>query len=482
MIFFLFTDWSPIWYLLYIVFSTSILIMERKRPEKTIVWIIILIVFPLFGISLYLLFGRNWKRRKNRLNIKTDDLTKELFKIYNTNLKIDKYKPLTNLFSNNSYSPLYGKNHIDIFYNGDKLFNKIIHDIKQAKDHIHLEYYIFSDDKLGKKIIDELIKKAKEGVEIKIIADKMGSVDLKRKTIKKMRENGIDFVFYSYVLAPILKIINTMINYRNHRKIIVIDGEIGYTGGFNIGDEYIESKEFGTWKDTHLRITGDFIYGLQATFLDDFNRIKHIIKDKFFELDNLKRYFPEHHGDDLDIKMQLIKSGPDSDNPAIMEGIMKMISIAKKNIYITTPYFIPTDQILSALKVAIFSGIDVSILMPKKIDHKVVRWASMTYLEELIDIGGKVYLYDEKNFLHSKTITVDGEICSVGSANMDIRSYLLNYELNAVIYDEEITKNIEDNFFNKVRKSRILNKYYFEKRSLFTKYKESFARIFSNIM
>ncbi|MGM0641448.1 MAG: cardiolipin synthase [Thermotogota bacterium] len=482
MIFFLFTDWSPIWYLLYIVFSTSILTMERKRPEKTIVWIIILIVFPLFGISLYLLFGRNWKRRKNRLNIKTDDLTKELFNMYNTNLKLNKYKPLTNLFSNNSYSPLYGKNYINIFYDGEKLFNNIIEDIKKAKSHIHLEYYIFRDDKTGKAIIKELIKKAEKGIEVKIIADKMGSVDLKRKTIRKMRKSGIDFVFYSYVLAPILKVINTMINYRNHRKIIVIDGEIGYTGGFNIGDEYISSEEFGNWKDTHIRVTGDFVYGLQATFLDDFNRIKHIIKDKFFELQNLQKYFPEHTDDDLDIKMQLIKSGPDSDNPAIMEGIMKMISIAKNNIYITTPYFIPTDQILSALKIAIFSGIDVSILIPKKVDHKVVRWASMTYLEELIDIGGKVYLYDETNFLHSKSITIDGEICSVGSANMDIRSYLLNYELNAVIYDEEITKNIEDDFLNKVRKSEILNKYYFEKRSLITKYKESFARIFSNIM
>jgi cardiolipin synthase len=310
----------------------------------------------------------------------------------------------------------------------------------------------------------------------------MGSVDLKKKTIKKMRKNGVDFVFYSYVLAPFLKVINTMMNYRNHRKIIVIDGEIGYTGGFNIGDEYIESKEFGEWQDTHLRITGDFVYGLQATFLDDFNRIKEIMKDKFFELQNLQRYFPEHSENLQDLKMQLIKSGPDSDNPAIMEGIMKMISMAKKNIYITTPYFIPTDQILSALKIAIFSGIDVSILMPKKIDHKVVRWASMTYLEEIIDVGGKVYLYDEKDFVHSKSITIDGEMCSVGSANMDIRSYLLNYELNAVIYDEMITKNIENDFIKKIQKSEILTKYYFEGRSLFTKYKESLARTFSNIM
>jgi cardiolipin synthase len=216
--------------------------------------------------------------------------------------------------------------------------------------------------------------------------------------------------------------------------------------------------------------------------LDDFNRIKEIMKDKFFELQNLQRYFPEHSENLQDLKMQLIKSGPDSDNPAIMEGIMKMISIAKKNVYITTPYFIPTDQILSALKIAIFSGVDVSILMPKKIDHKVVRWASMTYLEEIIDVGGKVYLYDEKDFLHSKSITIDGEMCSVGSANMDIRSYLLNYELNAVIYDEMITKNIENDFIKKIQKSEILTKYYFEGRSLFTKYKESLARTFSNIM
>jgi cardiolipin synthase len=456
--------------------------MERKRPEKTMIWIVIFIVFPLMGLTLYLLFGRNWKREKNRLNIQTDDLTKELFNIYNTNLKLDKYKPLTNLFSNNSYSPLYGKNEIKIYYKGKELFENILKDIDQAKDHIHLEYYIFKDDVIGKKIINKLIEKAKQGIEVKVIADKMGSVDLKKKTIKKMRKNGVDFVFYSYVLAPFLKVINTMMNYRNHRKIIVIDGEIGYTGGFNIGDEYIESKEFGEWQDTHLRITGDFVYGLQATFLDDFNRIKEIMKDKFFELQNLQRYFPEHSENLQDLKMQLIKSGPDSDNPAIMEGIMKMISIAKKNIYITTPYFIPTDQILSALKIAIFSGVDVSILMPKKIDHKVVRWASMTYLEEIIDVGGKVYLYDEKDFVHSKSITIDGEMCSVGSANMDIRSYLLNYELNAVIYDEMITKNIENDFIKKIQKSEILTKYYFEGRSLFTKYKESLARIFSNIM
>lgn len=482
MIFIFFTDLSHIWYFLYIILATSLLIMERKRPEKTIIWIMILIAFPIFGISLYLLFGRNWKREKNRLNIKTDNLTKELFNLYHTNLNFDKYKPLTSLFSNNSYSPLYGKNNLQIYYDGKKLFNSILQDIEKARDHIHLEYYIIRDDKLGEKIIDKLIQKSQQGISVKIIADKMGSVELKKKTIKKMKKNGIDFVFYSYVLAPILRIINTMMNYRNHRKIIVIDGVIGYTGGFNIGNEYIYSKKFGNWKDTHIRVTGDFVYGLQASFLDDFNRIKTIIKEKFFELQNLQKYFPEHREDLGDIKMQLIKSGPDSDNPAIMEGVMKMITIAKKNIYITTPYFIPTDEVQSALKIAIFSGIDVSILMPKKIDHKVVRWASMTYLEEIINAGGKVYFYDTEDFLHSKTITIDGEICSIGSANMDIRSYLLNYELNAVIYDEMITQNIENDFIKKIKKSEILTKYYFQKRNLFTKYKESFARIFSNIM
>ncbi|MDN5341692.1 MAG: cardiolipin synthase [Oceanotoga sp.] len=478
----LFTDIPSIIYVIYAVFTTFLIIMERKRPEKTLTWIIIFVLFPPIGILFYLLIGRNWKKKKNKLNTTTDEITKELFNIYNTKIEIKKYEPLTELFANNSFSPLYGNNEIELFSEGNSLFERIIEDIEKAKDHIHLEYYIFKNDDIGSKIIKALIKKANEGVEVRIIADKVGSVDLKRKAIKEMKKNNIDFVFYSYFLAPILKPFNTLINYRNHRKIIVIDGEIGYVGGFNIGDEYIKSKKLGIWKDTHIRVAGDFVYGLQASFLDDFNRIKKLYKEKNFIKGNYEKYFKIHEQTKDNIKMQLIKSGPDSENPSIMQGILQMINLAKKNINIVTPYFIPNDEVLSALKVAVLSGIDVKILFPSNIDHYLVRFASMTYLQEISETGAKIYFLNDKYFIHSKTISIDGEICSIGTANMDIRSYELNYEINAMIYDDKMTRILDEEFENNLLNSRAINYNYFENKNIFIIFLESFGRLFSNIL
>ncbi len=396
-------------------------------------------------------------------------------------VKNQEYHSLIELLSRNSESPLFRDNSIKIFKDGNEKFEYLKKELLNAKHHIHLEYYIVKNDDIGNEIKDILIKKAKEGVKVRFIMDRVGSIGIKRSYIKELKDNGIDVVQYSYFLAPLLRYINTQINYRNHRKIVVIDGKTGFIGGINIGDEYLGKGKLGYWRDTHLMIKGDFVMGLQAVFMDDFATIKAVNDEMFTYGDNFKVYFPKMHEYDGKV-MQLVKSGPDSQFQSIMQTIFKMITLAKDHIYITTPYFVPNDSIMNAIKVASLSGVDVRILFPGRYDHLVVYYASRTYLEELIKYGVKIYFYDEKSFIHAKTIMVDGEICTVGTANMDIRSFELNYEINAVIYDEETTENLENIFFQDLKRSKRIYKEDFKNRSLRGRMLEGVARIFSALL
>ncbi len=385
---------------------------------------------------------------KHKLHDTTDIEIEQLVLEAMGKVKNQEYHSLIELLSRNSESPLFRDNSIKIFKDGNEKFEYLKKELLNAKHHIHLEYYIVKNDDIGNEIKDILIKKAKEGVKVRFIMDRVGSIGIKRSYIKELKDNGIDVVQYSYFLAPLLRYINTQINYRNHRKIVVIDGKTGFIGGINIGDEYLGKGKLGYWRDTHLMIKGDFVMGLQAVFMDDFATIKAVNDEMFTYGDNFKVYFPKMHEYDGKV-MQLVKSGPDSQFQSIMQTIFKMITLAKDHIYITTPYFVPNDSIMNAIKVASLSGVDVRILFPGRYDHLVVYYASRTYLEELIKYGVKIYFYDEKSFIHAKTIMVDGEICTVGTANMDIRSFELNYEINAVIYDEETTENLE-NIFSRI--------------------------------
>lgn len=460
------------------VIALIIVILERRRPEKTIAWLLIFILFPPLGLILYIFLGRNWK--KNKLRDDNFDFSEELMMAYKKAIPENKYLELMTLLQNSSSSPVFYKNRVEVFNNGEEKFESLKRELLKAEHHIHLEYYIFKSDNIGKEIINILEKKAREGVEVRLILDKVGSIKFKRKYVEKLRKSGADVVFYTYFLAPILRFINTQINYRNHRKIAIIDGKVGFIGGINIGDEYLGKGKLGFWRDTHLMIEGDCVLGLQAVFIHDFCRIKKILKKDFGYKGYVEDYFQEFNGNGS--ILQIAKSGPDSENPSIMQTLVMMIGRAKKHIYITTPYFVPTESIMTALKIAALGGIDIKIIFPGKYDHFHVYYASRTYLAELISYGVKIYFYDKNSFIHSKLITIDGEISMVGTANMDVRSFELNYEINTVIYEVETTFKLEKAFLEDIKKSVILDKEYFENTNLMIKFLEAIARMFSNLL
>lgn len=461
------------------IVSVTIIILERKQPEKTIAWLLVFVLLPPVGLVLYVFLGRNWKMHKLRENFspQIEDLVYGVIK----KLEYPEYMPLIELLANNSESPLFINNSIVIFRDGSEKFDTFKKELLKAKHHIHLEYYIVKSDTIGNEIKDILLKKAGEGVKIRFIMDRVGSIKLDRNYIRELKEAGVDVVQYSYFLAPLLSRINTQINYRNHRKIAIIDGEVGFIGGINIGDEYLGKGRLGYWRDTHIMVKGDFALGLQGVFFDDFITIKKANKEFTFYDEDIQYYFPTT-GDGEGKIMQLVKSGPDSKFFSIQQGILKMITMANNHIYITTPYFVPPQSIMDALKVAALSGIDVRILFPGRYDHITVYYASRTYLAELMRCGVKVYFYNSKSFIHAKVMTVDSKICTVGTANMDIRSYELNYEINAVIYDSEITEKLEEDFYEDLRHSTKADIEDYDCSPAYIKLLEAIARLFSALL
>lgn len=472
-------------YLLYAIFlintvlGITIVVLERKQPEKTIAWLLILILLPPVGLILYIFLGRNWKIHK--LNDKISDEVNELISPIIEEYEHKEYIPLIELLANNSDSPVFVNNEITIFKNGAEKFKCLKEQLENATHHIHLEYYIVKSDSIGTEIKDILIRKSLEGVHVRFIIDRVGAVKMKKSFIRDLRSSGVDVVIYSYFLAPILRHINTQINYRNHRKIAIIDGRVGFLGGINIGDEYLGKSKMGYWRDTHIMVKGDFVMSLQAVFLDDFLTIQqanNIYSFYDLEFDN---YFPTTSVND-NVMMQLVKSGPDSEFPAIMQGIFKMISAATQRIYITTPYFVPPESIMDALRISALGGLDVKIIFPEQADHFMVNRASRTYLGDLMRCGVKVYFYEKHSFIHAKTMTIDGKICTLGTANMDRRSFELNYEINSVIYDDTITKKFDDLFEADLKKCRQFTLDEYEDSNKIDKLIEGVARIFSSLL
>lgn len=484
-----------IFYILSIAISIK-LILENRDPSKTLVWILIFMLFPGIGLVIYAVLGRNIRKIKiNKTHKLASDMRREKFlynfdemqelakyesemiengKLPDDNKKNSRALRVINLLLNTDIFPFTINNKVDVYIDGNEKFNNLIKDIKSAKDHIHLEYFIIKDSEIGHKIKKELIQKAKEGIKIRIIYDDVGCWRFwfHRKFFNEMKLYGIEIK--PYLKGKIAIPVGGQLNYRNHRKIVVIDGKIGYTGGINIGDEYIgKNKKFGYWRDTHIRIEGTSVYMLQMIFLTDwYYNTKEILLTE--------RFFPK-----LDYKgncmMQVVASGPDSDWESIHYAYFYAICQAKKSIYIETPYFIPDEGLLKALKCAVLSGVELIILFPKIADHKIVNTASYSYFEEILESGGKVYLYN-KGFLHSKVMIIDEFMASTGSANMDLRSFNLNFEVNAFIYDENIIKEIKDNFFNDLDNSEELEIDKFRKRNKKQRFKESICRLFSPIL
>lgn len=466
-----------------IFLAGAVIFLERRNAAVTWAWLLVLFFLPGIGFILYLVFGQNLSKRKlyrvqddkRRIADTLVEFQKQQFRsgeIKYNDPSAAYYQDMIymNLTSSNA---LYTQdNKVDIFTDGNDKYQALLQDIREAKDHIHLMYFIVRNDELGRKLVHELSRKAKEGVKVRFLYDAIGSSRLPRSFFQSLKEAGGEVAAFFPSRIPYL---NLRVNYRNHRKLAIIDGARGYIGGLNIGTEYLGlNRRFGYWRDTHLKLQGSAVLQIQAQFLLDWTLT--LAGDFPVEA----RYFPAKvsHGR---AGLQIVASGPDNEWEQIKNAFIKMILAAKETVYIQTPYFIPDDSLLTALQMAALSGVDVKIMLPDKPDHKIVYWASYSNLRELLNCGGTCYLY-EKGFLHAKTIVVDGRVASVGTANMDNRSFKLNFEINAFIYDTQTATRLYDIFLEDLKYSTQLTREMYNKRPLFNRFKESCARLLSPIL
>jgi cardiolipin synthase len=470
-------------FILNIAFAIIVIIFEKRNASNTWTWLMIMLFIPFLGFIMYLFFGQNLRRKKFFVLKKEEESILMQFSeeqkrflsdqtIVNNNSLLKEYHDVINL---NLYSDNFivtNNNKVDILNNGDEKFPLLINCIKNAKKFIHMQYYIFKDDNLGTEILNLLVEKVKEGVEVKLLYDGMGCIHNKKHFFDPLIKAGGEV--YSF-FPPFVPYINVRINYRNHRKICVIDGEHGFVGGLNVGDEYLGlSKKFGFWRDTHLHLQGDSVNYLEIRFLMDWRFASE--KDFFME----EKYFPRKQYID-NTAVQIISSGPDSEWYTIRNTYLKLINKAKNSIYIETPYFIPDESILTALKIACLSGVDVKIIIPCMPDHPFIYWASKSYIWELVECGAKCYTYNN-GFIHSKMVSIDGIMCTIGTANMDIRSFTLNFEVNAIIYDKKTTLEVDKSFEADILKSTLLTLDHYTNRSLIIKFKEAISRLLSPIL
>ncbi|MBM7717588.1 cardiolipin synthase [Bacillus thermophilus] len=472
-----------IFLILNIVLAGFVVFLERRDAGATWAWLLVLFFIPVVGFVLYLIFGQNLSRKKifdwkdqNKIGIM--EITENQIQLLRSGdfpfhgNKAAQYKDLIYMLLVNDSAVLTQDNHVDIFTDGNEKFEALMNDIRSAKDHVHLVYYIMRSDDLGNKLLSLLVSKAKEGVEVRVLYDAMGSRRLPRKFFRPLIEAGGKVSAFFPAIIPHL---NLQVNYRNHRKLAIIDGKVGYIGGFNIGDEYLGlNQKFGYWRDTHLRIFGKAVFAMQTRFVLDWNQAS---SNKISYEDRL---FPEINSiGDTDV--QIVSSGPDSEWEQIKYGYIKMINSAKDYIYIQTPYFIPDTSVLDALKIAVLSGVDVRLMIPNKPDHPFVYWATYSNVGELLKTGAKVYIY-ENGFIHAKTLIADGKIATVGTANIDVRSFRLNFEVNAFLYDDAVVEKLVDIFKKDVELSRELTYKEYLERPLFIRFKESVSRLLSPVL
>jgi cardiolipin synthase len=478
-------DWNIYWRIFSLVFLVTaipvaiMIILEKRSPFKTIAWVLVLILIPIFGLVFYLFFGQEFRKQKlfSRRGVKSLGKIrrlsiKQLRDIERTDLQFSpdvlEKKNIIRLLLNNSDSLLTTGNQCKILNNGAETFRAIFDAIKSARHHIHLEYYIIDDDKIGNQLKNLLINKSKQGVEVRIIVDDVGSWDLKEKFFNELRNAGIEIYPFMEVRFPRL---TSRVNFRNHRKILIVDGKIGFTGGINVADRYIQGKpKIGPWRDTHLEITGDAVAAMQVVFAADWY---------FVINDNLagEKYFPplsEGNG----TPVQISASGPDSDWENIEQAYLAAILSARKYVYLTSPYLMPPQTLVSALKTAALSGVDVRIIIPEKSDAITPKWCSFSYIEQFLEAGIKIYFY-QKGFIHSKTLMIDDVFSTIGTTNLDFRSLETNFEINAFIYERKFTRLMLKYFIADLRNSHEVKLTDWEKRPWHFKLRESLAHIVS---
>ncbi|MCL2650433.1 MAG: cardiolipin synthase [Candidatus Azobacteroides sp.] len=451
------------------LFIAFIVISENRNPIKTMSWVLLLLFVPIIGIIVYYFFGQDARRLRRISKKRYRLLQKQSFEpliIHNQeNIRLG-YTPLVKLLNNNNDAALIQGSEIEYFSYGKEKFEALIRDLEHAQHHIHFQYYIFENDKIGKKIKHTLMKKASEGVEVRVLYDDAANWKIKNSFYDEMQTAGVEVTGYLRVHFPFF---TSRVNYRNHRKIVVIDGRTGYIGGMNIADRYLRK----TWKDMHLRITGKGVLALQSAFLIDWvSSGKHIPNEKI--------YFPENPVLTNNI-LQIATGGPINPWRTLLQATVHILANAKKYVYIQTPYFLPTESLLQILQSTALSGVDVRLMVPEKSDTRFVNTAAKSYFSNIMTAGVKVYLY-KPAFLHAKMMVADDFITVVGSANMDFRSFEHNFEVNAYLYDKSIAGKMKQIFLEDQKNCKQVLLKEWEKRSRVEKFKESVMRMFSPLL
>lgn len=426
------------YYVVAIIAMITVL-MEHRQPAKTIAWVLILSFMPLVGIILFFFFGQRIRKDRYIWQKSLDQLTKRsmIEFVEQKNLELpEQHKELIQLFVNQNWALPFKNNETDIYTSGYEFFPALLHEISKAKDHIHITSYIIEDDPLGRLIRDALIEKARQGIEIRFLYDDVGSWKTKENFFELMREEGIEVHPFMPVRFPAF---TSKVNYRNHRKIIVIDGKIGFVGGMNLALRYVKGEKGEKWRDTHVKITGAAVYGLQRAFLVDwFYADRTLITNR--------KYYPDTAIKANNNLIQIVTSSPTNVWAELEQGYIKVLLSAKRYVYMETPYFLPTEPILFALRTAALSGVDVRLMVPFKMDSKLVQLASQSYLNQIIASGVKVLCY-KNGFNHSKLLVSDDNVATIGSANIDFRSFENNFEANAFFYDKTMAERVKNIFF-----------------------------------
>lgn len=469
-------------YILLVIFVCFKILYDIRSTSKTFAYLLVAVFLPGIGMIIYFAVGANYRKNKiySKKIINDNKLLAEIRQkiIHESEKALDTgeaevkhYQKLARLLLKDN-SPLTGNNDVKLLFNGEEKFPEVLEALKAATHHIHLEYYIFEDGHIAEQIKEILIQKAAEGVQVRFIYDDFGSRSIRKQFVDELIDGGVEaYPFYKIFFIAL----SNRTNYRNHRKIIIIDGCTAFVGGINVSDRYINNNPKQLyWRDTHVMIKGPGVYYLQYLFICDWNfcagnRLP-IIPDYFCDTPTKGKAI-----------VQIAASGPDSDTPTIMYALLETIGLAKEELLITSPYFIPGESILDALCVAALSGVKVKLLVPKVSDSALVNAASRSYYREMLDAGAEIYLY-KKGFVHAKTVVSDGQLAIIGTANMDHRSFELNFEVTSMIYDRKVATQLRDAFYSDIQNAQLINPKTWAKRTLFKQLPEKLCRLLSPLL
>lgn len=470
-------------YVIVIAVTIFRILLENRNPVRTLAWLLVLLLLPVVGLLLYTYFGMNYRKVKmfsmkglgdvKWLQYMSEDQKQRVQKAeFLKKEDMEAVRRLMLLLLNNSKALLSRYNSVEILNNGEETFRAIFKSIEIAKKYIHVEYYIIDDGELGRRLKELLIAKAKEGVEVRVIYDDVGSWKLPQSYIHEMRAVGIQVYPFLPVRFPLF---TNKVNYRNHRKIVVVDGETGFIGGLNFADRYLNGLPgIGIWRDTHLKVRGEVVTSLQTVFLFDWYFVRQEV------LLNKTEYLPDKKVDG-NVVIQTVASGPDSDWTSIQQAYFTLINMARKYVFISTPYFMPGETTINSLKTAAMSGVDVRIMIPYKSDSPLTSWCTRSYVEELLEAGVRVFQY-RKGFNHSKLIIVDGLVSTVGTANMDMRSFEQNFEINLILYDRNVSRKLATFFLEDLQQSTEIHLSDWKFRPKRDRIRESLARLFAPLL